>query len=205
MNSAYTVLAVGENFTIPLLHRHAERLGEGSFAALKRFVSSVSHPGVYRATWDGEQLSTLLRPASRLHEGMPTRQAVSPMAQRLGRFPKPAPPSAYDAVRLEGYSTLLTNETRNMFFEACSATLVAWDGNSLVLPPEDAPAVASLAESAIAANESVRRFPLSTESSWPLLLVNAVVGTCSIDVPGRAAFPAGVRARLGELLAREDA
>jgi len=201
----YTVLRVAEDFTIPLLHRHAERLGEGSFAALKRFVSVVVAPGIYRVTWDGGQLSTLLRPASRLREGMPTRLTVSPMANLRGRFPKPAPPSPYDAVRLDGVSTLLTNPAGDELFEACSATLVAWNGDSLVLVPDDAPAVASLAEAAIAANEPVRRRPIATAGTWPVLVVNAVVGTCAIDVTGRGRFPADVRARLTTLLAREDA
>lgn len=203
--STYTVLRVADDFTIPLLHRHAERLGDGAFAALKHFVSFVVDPGIYRVTWDGRQLSTLLRPASRLREGMPTRRLVSPMAKQRGRFPKPAPPSAYDAVRLDGVSTLLTNEAGDELYEACSATVAAWDGESVVLPPEDAPAVASLAEAAIAANEPVRRSPIAAAGAWPLLLVNAVVGTCAIDVPGRGAFPADVRSRLTALLAREDA
>ena len=202
--SAYTVLRVAEDFSVPLLHRHAARLGDGAFAALRHFVSLVVDPGVYRVTWDGRQLSTLRRPASRLREGMPTRRRVSPMANERGRFPKPAPPSAYDAVRLDGVSTLLTSQAGDAFYEACSATLVAWDGTSLVLPPEDVPAVASIAEAAIAANEPVQRRTLATEGSWPLLLVNAVAGTCAIDVPGRHAFPAEVRARLTALLAKED-
>ncbi|MDP1918405.1 MAG: hypothetical protein Q8L14_19315 [Myxococcales bacterium] len=201
----YTVLRVAEDFTIPLMHRHAERLGEGAFAALTHFVSLVVDPGVYRVTWDGRQLSTLRRPASRLSEGMPTRRMVSPMAAQRGRFPKPAPPSPYDGVRLDGVSTLLTNGAGDELYESCSATLVAWDGEGLVLPPEDAPAVASVAEAAIAANEPVRRRPLAADGTWPLLLVNAVAGTCAIDVPGRGIFPADVRARLTALLAREDA
>lgn len=198
----YTVLRVAEGGTIPLLQRHASRLGAGALELLERFEGE---PGVYRVTFDGLQLGVTRRPASRLREGMPTRVLVSPMAGRVGRFPKPAPPSPYDEVRLDGVATLLTDARGDVLYESCSATLVAWDGASVVLTPEESPAVASLAEAAIAAHERVLRSPLLVASAWPLVLVNAVVGTCGVDTPGRLPFPVEVRARLAALLAREDA
>lgn len=199
--SGYTVLRVTEQFTIPLLHRHATRLGDGALGALQHFISFVVEPGVYRVTWDGRQLSTLKLPGSRLVEGMATRVMASPFAEQSGRFPKQSSPSPYDAVRAEGVSTLLTDASGGEVFEACSAAVVAWNGSALVLPPEDRPAVASLAEAAIAAHEAVLRAPIRLTESWPLLLVNAVT-TC---VPKGSAFPVAIRERLAALLVKEDA
>lgn len=199
--SGYTVLRVTEQFTIPLLHRHAKRLGDGALSALQHFSSFVVEPGVYRVTWDGRQLSTLKLPGSRLVEGMATRVMASPFAAQTGRFPKPGSPSSYDAVRLDGVSTLLTDASGVEVLETCSASVVAWNGSELVLPPEDRPAVASLAEAAIAAHEAVERAPIRLAESWPLLLVNAVT-TCA---PKGSTFPVAIRERLAALLVKEDA
>jgi hypothetical protein len=200
----YTVLRVTDGSTIPLLKRHAARLGGEALGALQHFRSLVVEPGIFRVSWDGRQLTTLHLPKSRLSEGMPVRALPSPFSG-VSRFPKPAPPSPYDAVRMDGVATLLTSPDGAELYESCSATVVAWDGASLVLPPLEVPAVASLAEAAIDAHEPVVRRPVPATGDWPLLLVNAVVRTCAPSVPGRHAFPADVRARLDALLAREDA
>ncbi len=199
--SGYTVLRVTEQFTIPLLHRHANRLGGEALGALRHFISFVVEPGVYRVTWDGRQLSTLKLRGSRLVEGIATRVMTSPFAAITGRFPKPGSPSPYDAVRMDGLSTLLTDPSGTELFEACSAAVVAWNGSALVLPPEDRPAVASLAEAAIAKHEAVERAPIRLADAWPLLLVNAVT-TC---VPKSSTFPPAIRERLDALLVKEDA
>lgn len=199
--NGYTVLRVTEQFTIPLLQRHAQRLGGEALGALRHFISFVVAPGVYRVTWDGRQLSTLELPGSRLLEGMTTRALTSPFASVAGRFPKQGSPSPYDAVRMNGVSTLLTDASGTEVFEACSAAVVAWNGSALVLPPENRPAVASLAEAAIATHEQVVRAPIRLAESWPLLLVNAVT-TC---VPKGSSFPAMIRERLAALLVKEDA
>lgn len=176
------------------------RLGEQSRAALQEFASLAS-PGVYRATWRNQGLVTELRGPSRLLEGMPSRFVVSVCAGRRGRFPKPPPPSPYDAVRLEGISSLLTDAAGEELFEACCAALVAWDGRSLVLPPLEAPAVASLAEAQVASHLPHRRARLQVRADWPLLLINSVVGTCGVSAPHRAPFPGEVRAQLEAVLA----
>lgn len=199
--SGYTVLRVTEQFTIPLLHRHAQRLGDEALGALQHFISFVVEPGVYRVTWVGRQLSTLKLPGSRLVEGMATRVMASPFNEKSGRFPKHGSPSPYDAVRAEGVSTVLTDAGGGEVFEACSAAVVAWNGSALVLPPEDRPAVASLAEAAIAKQEVVVRAPIRLADAWPLLLVNAVT-TC---VPKGSSFPPAIRERLAALLVKEDA
>jgi hypothetical protein len=195
----YTVLRVTEASGIPLFEQHVRRLGADSRSALRHFASQAM-PGMYRLWWDGKQFDALKVAGSALEEGMPTRIAVSPFATRAGRFSKPAPPSLYDSVRIDGVATLLTDLDGVQFYESCRASLLAWDGASLVLPPEDVPAVASVAEAEVLAKFAFRRAPLLVKSEWPLLLLNAVVGTCGITVEGRAAFPAEVRAKLDAVL-----
>lgn len=199
----YTVLRLEASRAVPLFEGHVRRLGETSRGALRHFASQAQ-PGVHRVTWDGAQLSTSHRPGSRLVEGMPTRLVVSPFAGQRGRFTKPSPPSPYDAVRLAGVSSLLTDAAGEELYEACVASLVAWDGRSLVLPPEEVPAVASLAEAQVAAKLSPRRARVLVASDWPVLLINAVVGTCAVKMEGRAEFPADQRARLDLVLSAED-
>jgi hypothetical protein len=84
------------------------------------------------------------------------------------------------------------------------AGLVAWDGERLVVPPDEAPAVASVAERAVLEHLAPRRAPLWVSADWPLLLVNAAVGTCAVASPGRSPFPAAARARLDDLLRSES-
>lgn len=195
----YTVLRVTESRGVPLFEGHVRRLGEDTRAALRHFAMEAV-PGVYRATWGSGKLVTTLRPPSRLVEGMPTRFVVSPFAGQRGRFAKPAPPTPYDAVRVAGVSSLLTGADGTEMYEACVASLVAWDGAMLVLPPDDVPAVASLAEAEVAERFPHRRARLFVEGAWPLLLINAVAGTCAVSVEGRPKFPAEVRARLDAVL-----
>lgn len=199
----YSVLRVDEAKQVPLLRRHAGRLGV-SPGALMDFARAVT-PGVYRVTWNGAALEHELRPASRLLEGMPTRFVVSPFAEREGRFPKPRPPSAYDGVRVPGVASLLTSVDGRELYESCSASLVAWDGSEVVLVPSRAPGVASLAEDAVADGLAHRRAVLEVESQWPLLLINAVAGTCGLEVPGRRAFPRDVREHLHRVVTSHDA
>jgi hypothetical protein len=199
MTSTYTALRVTSEQQVPLFEGHVRRLGPGSRVALVEFVAHAQ-AGVYRVTWNGTQLSSELRPPSRLQEGMPTRFVVSPFADQHGRFAKPAPPSAYDSVRIAGVSSLLTDAAGVEIYESCVASVLAWDGTSLVLAPENVPAVASVAEQEVAARFPYRRASIRVKGEWPLLLINAVAGTCAVNVEGRAAFPADVRARLDAAL-----
>lgn len=198
-----TLLRLEPGGRVRLLKRHAHRLGDGALEPLRRFSTSAA-PGVYRATWEHERLSTEARPGSRLFDGIPVRLVVSPFADGRGRFPKPGPGSAYEGVRLPNVASLLTDPARTELFEACVAALVAWDGSTLVLPPLEAPGVDSLAERALASALEHRRAPIPAEGDWPLLLVNAVIGTCA-PTTTRAPFPADVRRAIEAVLEREDA
>jgi hypothetical protein len=193
--STYTVLRVENG--VPLFEQHVRRLGPDASDAL-RHLASFALDGIYRVAWDGKQLSTWTVERSRLVDGIEIRFAVSPFVNQRGRFPKPAPPCGYDTVRVEGVSTLLTDAAGLEVFEACSAAVVAWDGEKLVLPPEDRPGVWSTAEAELAARFEHRRAPLLISEPWPWLLLNAVVGTCSVS--GRGTFPEDVRVRLQQRL-----
>lgn len=199
VSARYTVLRVTQSSGLPLFEGHVRRLGEDSRVALRHFASQAA-AGVYRVSWDSANLVTTPRPVSRLVEGMPTRFVVSPFSGQRGRFAKPAPPTPYDAVRVSGLSSLLTDLAGTELYEACVASVVAWDGAMVVLPPDDVPAVASLAEAEVAARMPHRRARLWVESQWPLLLINAVVGTCEVRVEGRAKFPGEVRSRIDAVL-----
>lgn len=199
MTLAYTALRVTEAGRVPLFEGHVRRLGEGSRPALLQFAAAAA-PGVYRVTWDGVRLHAELRPPSRLVEGMPSRFVVSPFEGQRGRFAKPAPPSPYDGVRMAGVASLLTDAAGVEIYESCVASVLAWDGASLVLAPPEVPAVASVAEAEVVSLFPHRRARILVAGDWPLLLINAVAGTCAVNVAGRAAFPAEVRARLDATL-----
>lgn len=198
----YTVLSVDEASHVPLLRRHAERLGPGAQGALDHFRSLVVEGGLYAVWWDGRQLTTRFAKASRLTDAMPTRTVTSPASGRVGVFVKPFSPCLYDAARVDGVASLLTVE--GAIAEACSAAVVAWDGASLVVPPAETPRVASLSEAAIVEHLAPRRAPILADGDWPLLLTNAAVGTCA-PATSRPPFPPELRATIQALLQRADA
>lgn len=189
---SYTTLRVTAASEVVLLEGHVRRLGEGARAPLEQFAAQAGE-GVYRAWWREGRLTTERRGPSVLVDGLPTRRVVSPYVGVKGRFAKQASPSPYDAVHAPGVATLLTDETGEELYEADTAALVAWDGAALVLAPEDVPGVASVAEWAVARLPH-RRARLLVSSGWPLLLINAVVGTCA--PAGWGEFPREVRALL---------
>lgn len=199
---AYTVLRITPAKEVPLRRRHAERLGHAAEASFTSFLKSAA-PGIHRVWWDGTSLGSAAVAASRLFEGIPVRLLPSPFSRSVGAFPKPRAPSPYDGVRLANVATLLTNPGGTAIQEACSAGVIAWNGHSVVLVPEATPRVASLAEAALAAHEPVTRALIATDASWPLLLCNAVVGTCAIT-SARPPFPADVRARLDAILSSSE-
>jgi hypothetical protein len=195
--SAYTVLRVS-SARVKLLERHLERLGEGVRPDLLCFAQNAVD-GLYRLTWTQGTLRSQRLSASRLRDGMPVRQRVSPFCSQRGRFPKPGPGSAYEQVRLDGVATLLTDELGLVVFEACSAAVVAFDGTHLVLPRLETPGVASVAEAQVAAHFAVRRAPIALRDGWPLLLINAG-GSCAPCFDDRAGFPSHVRALIDAAL-----
>jgi hypothetical protein len=196
----YTVLRVAAPGTVPLRRRHVERLGHDSANAFTTFANGAS-AGIYRVWWDGAAIAFESVAQSRLREGMAVRFVTSPYAGSVGAFRKR--PSGYEAVRVPDVASLLTDASGGVLHESCSASIVAWDGRSVVLVPDSTPRVASVAEAALAANEPVRRAPIETHGDWPLLLCNAVVGTCAISID-RPAFPPEVRRRLDAILSGEQ-
>lgn len=192
---SYTVLRVSERGVV-MREAHRARLGGGPLVAAS-FDAFCRHapPGIYRVTTAEDGVEAVLRPASQLGDGQPVRWVVSPFVGQVGAFAKPPPPSPYEAVRQPGVTTLLTDAAGQEIYESANASVVAWDGHGLVLPPEDRPRVASLAEAFVASRFKPRRVPIPVNGPWALLLVNAV----RVAVPahhGRDAFPAELRAEV---------
>ena len=201
----YTLLLTTEEGVV-LYDYHRRRLNpDGDAAADRAFArfAREARPGVY-AVWAGEDgaLRVESRSGSRLREGMPARFLVSPLAGGRGPVPKPAPPSPYDAVRVENVATLLTSADGVEVYEACVAAVLGWDGERLVCVPADRPRVWSTAAAAVREHLPVSEVPIAAESAMPLLLVNAVRGSSAVDLPGRDAFPSRVRAEIEQLLRR---
>jgi hypothetical protein len=193
---SYTVLRVAPGGVV-LYHEHARRLAPAGDAVLEAFraFTRAAAPGIYALRAANGRLSIDRREESRLRDGMPVRFAVSPFASRLGCFPKPAPPSPYDAARLSGVCTLLTSIDGAEILEACSAAVVGWDGRRLLFPPADRPRVASTAEAALRARAEFTEAPILSRSGQPMAVVNAAKGLCLIQLPDRDEFPpAGRRA-----------
>lgn len=161
--------------------------------------------GVWAVWADEHEVRFEARGESRLSDGMPVRLAVSPIAGGDGPVAKPAAPSVYDGVRLPGVATLLTTRDGAEILEACSAAVLGWDGDRYVHVPDDRPRVWSTAEAAIRATLPFRAGALRVADGLPLLLVNAVRGTCAVDVPDREPFPAAARRALEDALRRSTA
>lgn len=185
---------------VVLLEGHARRMAPEGGPMRTAFLHQVAqlHPGIHLITLDGERWSTTPRSASWLTEGMPVRHRISPVTHRGSPFPKPPSPGPYDTVRKAGVATLLTSADGAEIYEACVAAVVGWDGSTLVLPPEHCPRVASVSEAAVAEHLGVCRASVASAGTMPLLLINAVKGTCEADA-GREPFPAHVRASMDAL------
>ncbi len=168
----YTTLRVSA-LGVVLFEEHAARLGPALLPAFERFAATATE-GVYSLRANGEKLEVERRTGSRLQEPFRLTTAVSPMLESPGPFPKPAPPSAYDSVRTPKTVTLLTDAAGVEIYECDLAGVMAWDGTSLVMVPEDRPRVLSVAEAFVARRFSHRRAPIRTDGHWGLLLINAV-------------------------------
>lgn len=160
-------------------------------------------PGVWAITiGDDDQARIEARSASSLHDGMPARFAPSPLRGKRGMVPKPPSPSPYDAVRVEDETTLLTSPDGTEIYEACRAAVLAWDGERVVCVPPDRPRVWSTAEAALREHMPVRECPIAVDSPTPILLVNAIKGTCTVDLPTRLPTPDPVRRSIERLFAQ---
>jgi hypothetical protein len=198
----YTTLRVTDGGVVLLALHHARLAAEGAEAA-RTFLAFAAGaaPGVYSLRASGSRLDVEARQGSRLHDGMPTRRRVSPVAGQHGPSPKPCSPCAYDSVREPGVTTLLTSADGTELLEACVAAVVGWDGVRFVLPPADRPRVESVTVKALQAHLPQREAPLAVDSEAPLAVLNAVAGLVRVVVPGRAPFPEAPAAAVQQLLA----
>lgn len=198
---SYTTLRV-TNEGVVLFEHHLRRLAAAGDVVRDRFLLFAKHayPGIYSVRAIGTELFVEWREESRLRDGMPVRYAVSPFTGQIGPFPKPPPPSPYDRVRAPGVATLLTDAAGREVLESCSAAVVSWRGEGLLLVPDEAPRVDSSAERALAAGLPGARGSIRVDDDGPIALVNAVKGICTLETPGRAPFPHAVRGAIEELL-----
>ncbi|HOU53604.1 MAG TPA: hypothetical protein PLQ97_06715 [Myxococcota bacterium] len=174
-----------------LLEGHRRRIapeGPEALAALDAFLRDAA-PGVYGVRLEGRCLVAVRREGTALRDGIPTRLASSPVAGLSGPLPKPPSPGPYDAVRLPGVVTLLTDPAGTEVWEACRAAVVSWDGRGWVVPPRDRPAVDSVALAALRDLLPLREAPIPVASRDPLVLINAVAGVVVPAVPGRDSLP----------------
>jgi hypothetical protein len=156
---------------------------------------------VYSVWTAGDRLVVEPRAAAALIDGMPARWLPSPLAGLRGPQPKSGPPSAFDVVRRPGVATLLTDAAGTEIFEACVAAVLAWDGRGFVRVPHERPHVASVALMALEEQLGLRVGAIAVAGEAPLVLVNAVKGSCVVDVPDRAALPAAGRRLIDEVIA----
>ena len=195
MTGPYTTLKVAEAGVL-LFEAHRARLGPAVQAAFDAFAAAAT-PGVYVLRAEGTGLAVTPRGPSRLFDGIPLRWLPSPLAPGLGPQPKAPSPGPYDAVRTPGVATLLTDPSGVELWESCTASVLAWDGARLVAVPPTVTRVDSTAEGEVRRRLPVRRAPVRVDAGWPLLLLNAVVGSCAPRGPD---FPAQVRRAVEEAL-----
>ena len=200
---AYTLLRVVDRGVI-LCDRHARRIAPHGGPVLDAFAAfaRTAAPGIYAIHACAEGIRVEPRAQSRLADGMPVRFLVSPHASLIGRFPKPAPPCAYDSVRSAGIATILTSIDGREVIEACSAAVVGWNGRELIFPPADRPAVDSVTEQELRAAFPSIEAPLLLEETLPIALINGVKGVCTLELPGRGEFPETVRLLIESVLQR---
>jgi hypothetical protein len=200
---SYTTLRATDDgiLFLPGHRRRFEAGGPEALAAFDAFARAAS-PGVFALRWSDGRLSVTARPGSRLFPGMPVRYAVSPFADRRGPFPKPAPPCAYDPLRLPGVETLLTSPDGAEIWESAHAAVIALDGDRVLVPPDDRPRVDSVALAALRERVETVVAPIVVSAGLPLVLLNAVKGLCPLAVgdPALRAAAEGVLLRLGERL-----
>jgi hypothetical protein len=201
--SRYTALLVTDRGVV-LYAQHLARLapeGPAVLAAYQQFAQTAA-PGAYALRADNDRLTVTPRPPSALFDGMPSRFLISPFSNQASSFPKPAPPSLYDAVRLRGVATLLTSPDGDELYEESFSSVIAWNGQRLITPPEDRPAVRSSALDALLEAGILGHQALAINSNQPLALVNAVAGIVVPDVSGRDAFPAEIKERVARIFDR---
>ena len=181
---SYTALVV-DGQGVRLLDLHVDRLAAGG---VDRAWIRSSLAGLLPGAWtvrvvDGELECRPREGPGYLDDALPFRTHVSPYLDHVGRFPKPAPPNRYSPLRERGVVTLLTSADGAEVFEASVAMVLAWDGSSLVLPPEDRPRVDSTMERAIACSLPFVRRPIQLDAGWSLLAGNATSGVVGVGRP----------------------
>lgn len=188
----WTALRVTSSGVV-LFDEHLRRLAPAGDAFLRAFrdFAASADPGSWIVRADGDSLSRE-RFTSALKDNAPTQTLVSPYADLVGAFPKRARPSRYHDLRVPGVVTLLSSSDGTELYESCVASLVGWDGQKLILVPESRPRTDSTSERFLEQHFDCVRLPFRADDRQPLLVVNAVKGTCTLST-SRQPFPDDVR------------
>ncbi|MBN1962328.1 MAG: hypothetical protein JW841_15450 [Deltaproteobacteria bacterium] len=196
----YTSLRLTER-GIVLKDFHMRRLqaaGPNADAALEQLAKDKK-PGCYSVWAEDKVWRIEPRGESRLYDGMPIRYLPSPLLGKVGPCAKTASPNPYDAVRTLGIATLLTSANGEEIFESCSAAVIGWDGNQFICVPENNPHVWSTSEAAIRKYMPFISAPIKISDTFPVILVNAIKGVCTITTTDRQDMPQKVIKQLEEL------
>jgi hypothetical protein len=198
----YTVLRKTAD-GVPLRSLHRARFS-GADEAARTFDEAVDAlpEGLHALCYVENALQVRALAGSRLASVERVQFAPTPLPG-TGAIAKPAPPCVYDDYRRGPVLTVFFDASMSTLCEADCAAVVGWDGLSLVVPPDETPRVASVAETAIleAFFRRVRRGPLVRDGAEALAFVNAA-GACTLPIAGRAPFPPALLAEIADLLRR---
>ncbi len=200
--SRYTVLRKTAD-GVPLRSLHRARFS-GSDELARAFDEAVDAlpEGIHALQYAENTVKVRTLAGSRLATVERVQFAPTPLPGTTGTIAKPAPPCVYDDFRRGPVLTLFFDGTENLC-EADCAAIVGWDGERLVVPPDETPRVASVAEAAVleAFSGRVRRGPLRRDGAEALAFVNAA-GACTLPIDGRAPFPPALLAEIADVLRR---
>jgi len=187
----YTAL-LRDDDGVRLLEHHVRRLAADGFDPdeLREALNALPTGAWTVRVVDGRLDATPREGPGLLADALPSRVVASPFLERTGRFPKPAPPNPYVPLRERGVVTLLCDASLDEVFETSVAMVLAFDGASLVLPPDDRPRVDSTMERAIEAALPFVRRPIRLDAGWSLLAGNATTGVVRVGRPLAESVPA---------------
>jgi para-aminobenzoate synthetase/4-amino-4-deoxychorismate lyase len=203
--SPYTVLRkTADGVPLRSLHRARFAASEGAAHAFDEAVDALPE-GLHALQYAENTVKVRTLAGSRLATVERVRFAPTPLPSTTGTtgaIAKPAPPCVYDDFRSGPVLTLFF-EGDGTLCEADCAAIVGWDGERLVVPPDETPRVASVAEAAVleAFSGRVRRGSLLRDGAEALAFVNAA-GACTLPIDGRAPFPPALLAEIADALRR---
>jgi hypothetical protein len=202
----YTVLRkTADGVPLRSLHRARFCTSDEAERAFDEAVDALPE-GLHALHYAESALQVRMLAGSRLAAVERVQFAPTPLpgpTGTTGAIAKPAPPCVYDDYRRGPVLTVFFEGGTKALCEADCAAIVGWDGEMLVVPPDETPRVASVAETLVleAFSGRVRRGALLRDGAEALAFVNAA-GACTLPIAGRAPFPPALLAEIADLLRR---